>query len=266
MIALIAMFLDHLGVFIFPNNIYLRSIGRLSFPIFAWAIANGSIYTRNIYKYLGRIFILAVISQIPYQLLFGYFGMSDPGLNILFTFSISLVGIIIFKKTNNKFVRIFSVIVLSLAAYFTNSDYGAFGVLSILIFYIYHPSRKAMGISPWMGAKSLSLRSDFSPDEARGEDTPSVSSREIHYKNTLKFSLSYLIIFFIFYISPILLNNLLGDTFEISYLNFIEIFSLVSLIFIAGYNGNVGYKMKYFFYLFYPMHLALLYLLRISIP
>jgi len=45
---------------------------------------------------------------------------------------------------------------------------------------IYPTSRKTSGVSPWMNAKSFPLRRDFAPDEARGEETLSVSSGELH--------------------------------------------------------------------------------------
>ena len=55
-----------------------------------------------------------------------------------------------------------------------------------LLFQYYPPSRKTMGVSPWMEAKSFSLRRDFAPDAAGGEDTRSVSSRELHFVASAK--------------------------------------------------------------------------------
>ena len=42
-----------------------------------------------------------------------------------------------------------------------------------------------------------------------------------------------------------------------------EITSFFALIPIALYNGKRGLKMKYFFYVFYPAHLLLLYLIAL---
>ena len=131
------MLVDHLGVFFFPQEAYLRIIGRISFPLFSWAIANGSIYTKNINKYLVRIFILALVSQIPYGLLFGTFNVFDSGLNILFTLSLGLLGIIFFKKYKGKLHRLLIAVFLALVAVAIKADYQAFGVLSVLVFYLF---------------------------------------------------------------------------------------------------------------------------------
>lgn len=78
LIALIAMCIDHIaGVFggegwnILPiNATWLRYIGRISFPIFAFCIANGWIYSHDRKKYFLRLCLCAVASQIPYSLAF----------------------------------------------------------------------------------------------------------------------------------------------------------------------------------------------------
>lgn len=74
LIAAIAMFIDHLTWVIFPGYpmdalpIILHIIGRLAFPIFAFFIAEGYHYTRNKNKYMLRVFILALISHVPYMM------------------------------------------------------------------------------------------------------------------------------------------------------------------------------------------------------
>ncbi len=220
--ALLAMVIDHLGVFIFPDNIYFRLIGRLSFPLFAWAIANGAYHTKSTKKYLLRIFILAVISQFPYQFLFKTYGSIDPGLNILFTLSLGLLGIILIKKTGNVFVQFLIASFLSLFAILLRCDYGAFGVLSIIIFYSFYRSR-------------------------------------------IKTGLLYVFLVIVFYVFPVFLNNIFGNVFAVSYLNVIGLFSILSLFLVFSYNGKIGYKLKYLFYVFYPAHLLLFYLLKLFV-
>ena len=65
LIAIITMTLDHIGIFfLLPPTYYLfRIIGRLSFPIFAFLIAEGFNYTKNIKKYLVRLLIFSIISE-----------------------------------------------------------------------------------------------------------------------------------------------------------------------------------------------------------
>ena len=46
-LACVFMFIDHLGVIIFPDVYILRAVGRLAMPIFAWMLAEGCFYTKN---------------------------------------------------------------------------------------------------------------------------------------------------------------------------------------------------------------------------
>ena len=85
-IAMVFMLLDHLGVVLFPNAIWLRYIGRLSFPIFAYMIAEGCKYTRNRVKYFLHIFVLAVVCQVVY-----FFAQGSLYQSVLMTFSLSIV-------------------------------------------------------------------------------------------------------------------------------------------------------------------------------
>ena len=219
-IAILTMAVDHLGVFVFPENIYFRIIGRLSFPLFAWAIANGSIYSKDTKKYLLRLFVLAIISQIPYQLVFNSYGVTDPGLNILFTLSLGLLGIIFIKDTNNTIIHIFIASILSFVAFVINANYGAFGVLCIIFFYRF-------------------------------------------FGSNIKTSLSYIFLLLTFFlILPFSVSKNVGSVFEMSYMNFIQMFSTLSLFLICAYNKKIGYKLKYFFYLFYPLHLLFIYILK----
>ena len=51
-IGMIAMTIDHIGYFLFPQIEAFRIIGRIAYPIFAYMIAEGCRYTRNKVKYL----------------------------------------------------------------------------------------------------------------------------------------------------------------------------------------------------------------------
>lgn len=70
LIALITMVIDHVGYLFFPDQEWMRAVGRLTMPIFAYAIARGFYYTSNRNRYLLRVAILAVVSQLPFMLLF----------------------------------------------------------------------------------------------------------------------------------------------------------------------------------------------------
>ena len=74
LIAMASMLVDHLGIFLYPRFVtrpvymYMRMVGRLAFPIFAFLIVNGYQKTHDVRRYLTRLTAFAVISQIPYVL------------------------------------------------------------------------------------------------------------------------------------------------------------------------------------------------------
>ncbi|MBA3723421.1 MAG: hypothetical protein H0W89_00810 [Candidatus Levybacteria bacterium] len=147
LLAITLMIIDHIGLFFFPENFLFRTIGRLSFPLFAWLIANGAYHTRNINKYLFRLFIFALISQIPYTLAHQMIDPSTMTLNIFFTLSIGLAAITLIKLTKEKWLWLLIVAVSGFAATILHTDYGGFGVLSIIAFYIFFKNRNALIIS-----------------------------------------------------------------------------------------------------------------------
>lgn len=75
--AIIAMTIDHLVSVIFPGYpkewwiIALHIIGRLTAPTMWFMIAEGYFYTRNLKKYIGRLFLFAFISHFAYNFAFG---------------------------------------------------------------------------------------------------------------------------------------------------------------------------------------------------
>ena len=86
LIAAATMLLDHMGILLFPYVLIFRILGRLSFPIFAFMVAEGCHYTQNKWRHLGLIAGLGVICQAVYFLVSG----SDR-INVLLTFSGSIL-------------------------------------------------------------------------------------------------------------------------------------------------------------------------------
>ena len=93
-IAVISMFVDHLGFIIFPNAIFLRVIGRVAFPIFAFCVAERLHYTKSRKKYVLTLLLFALISQIPYYFIFNTFFK----FNVLFTFLIAIIVIFLIEQ------------------------------------------------------------------------------------------------------------------------------------------------------------------------
>lgn len=98
-LALLTMVIDHIGFLFFPDQDWMRAIGRLTMPIFGYAIARGFYYTSNSNKYIARMAVLAVVSQAPFTLLFSQyselqvFGESYwvPVLNMIVPWTLALI-------------------------------------------------------------------------------------------------------------------------------------------------------------------------------
>ena len=86
LIALIAMTADHIGLILLNENIILRSFGRISFPLFAFLIAEGCRYTGNKRRYFGLIFLTGALCQLMLYVLEKRLYMC-----IMITFSLSVL-------------------------------------------------------------------------------------------------------------------------------------------------------------------------------
>ena len=135
MIAIIAMVIDHIGhIFLdYPLAIPFRVIGRLTAPIMAFLIAEGYSHTKNVSKYMLRMFIFALISQIPYMLVI------NDNLNVLFTYLIAIGILELFYKVEDKFISF--AFIASLLMISTLTDWGMTGVLFVLIFHIFRKDK-----------------------------------------------------------------------------------------------------------------------------
>ena len=135
-IAIIFMLCDHFGDAILKPFSFFNVLGRIAFPIFAFQLTEGYIHTKNLKKYFKRLIIFAIISQIPFMLFSSTF-TSRFSLNIFFTLFIGLFAIYIYYKSHNKFLGILVTIFLCALAQLIKTDYGAWGVCIIMIFYIF---------------------------------------------------------------------------------------------------------------------------------
>ena len=85
-IAAVTMLIDHAGLILFPEQHWMRIVGRIAFPLFAYCIAEGYRYTRHRLRYFLQIFLLGIGCQIVY-----YIAERDWYLGILLTFSLSIL-------------------------------------------------------------------------------------------------------------------------------------------------------------------------------
>lgn len=137
-IAAALMLTDHVGAILLPEVPVLRCVGRLAFPIFAFFIAEGYAHTRDFGRYFRRLAILAVVSEIPFNLENGV--VFDPARqNVLWTFCLALLTLRGLEALGRErgFGR-WAGCGLVLAAGFAagellRTDYGGWGVVTVAL-------------------------------------------------------------------------------------------------------------------------------------
>ncbi len=230
-IAMIFMLCDHLWATIIPGNDWLTCIGRLTFPIFAFLTVEGYFHTHNLKKYVQRLLIFAIISEIPFNYVMGSNWFYPIHQNVLLTFLLSIWLIHLNEKTKNKklVIRILTgigtVILANILGILLFVDYYNAGVLMVLVFYFLR------------GKKWWNYLGQF------------ILMYYINIEMLQGFSYEF---------------EILGQTYYFAR----QGFALLSLIPIWLYRGNEGYKSKalqYVYYGFYPVHLLILAIIRFII-
>jgi hypothetical protein len=124
-IAIVTMTVDHVGAFLYPDLEVLRIIGRLSFPLFAYLLVLGVDSTRKPWRYMVSLLAFALVSQVPYFLVFDIQPLER--LNILFTLFLSALTLYLFLKKN-----VLGVVPL-LVSVIINVEGGIYAVVFILL-------------------------------------------------------------------------------------------------------------------------------------
>lgn len=227
-LAMALMLCDHLWATIFPYKEWMTCVGRIAFPIFAFMIVEGYFHTHDFRKYILRMLIFAIISEIPFNYVYANSLIYPFHQNVLWTFFIGLLLIRFLEnvKKKNKFILYVlasagALLVGVIVGTLTMVDYYGAGVITVLMFYF--------------------LR------------------KRTWYNMVLQF-------IFIFFVFTEMIGgyyyqfDILGHGFEFQQ----EAFSILALIPIWLYNGKQGYHSKwfqYFCYAFYPGHLVVLYII-----
>ena len=138
LIALISMFCDHVGAVLYPEETWLRYIGRLAFPIFLFLIVNSYTYTRSKAQLIKRIVIFTLVSELPYHYAL------YKNYNIGFTLLIVLLVInseftFIQKRIDKKKLDIFAIIsglgLIFISFIWSELSYGWFAVFTGVLLY-----------------------------------------------------------------------------------------------------------------------------------
>ena len=235
LLAAVLMITDHIGMFFFPQALWLRCIGRISLPLFAYMTAEGCRYTKNKFNHLALLAAVALVCQIAL-----FVATRTLYMCILVTFTLSVL------------------IIYSLQ-YFKRCAFGGAGPLSVflsaagfigMVFLTY----LVTGISSINGipfAVEYGFWGCMLPVFAAipCRDGPGAGSSG---KACAWFRLAF------FLVGLVLLCAFHSSVYEW--------FALFAVIPLALYNGERGKRnLKYFFYVFYPAHLALFYLIALFV-
>lgn len=241
--AYFSMFIDHFFAVIFLNYMKLhsvngmwdprleriyrvgRGVGRISFVLFAFLIVEGFAYTRNRGKYLLRLFLFAIVSEIPFDLAFSGKLTEWGSQNIYWTLLLGTVVLLLWERLG-EYVEgvcfIGRVLVLAAgcaAAFWGATDYRFMGVLLILVFYLTREKSVSLQI---LAVGCVMLLGTW-------------GSNYLRYSE--RYSAEYLFRF-----------------------SLREMYGLFAFALIFLYNGKKGRQLpKPFYYLFYPVHLLALY-------
>lgn len=135
------MLCDHLWATVIPGNDWMTCVGRIAFPIFAFLIVEGYTHTKNLKKYVLRLLLFALLSEIPFDLVTGGTAFYPFHQNVLWTFLLAIGLIHLNEKVKERGIlpRVLTAVgTLSLGYLFgiiTMVDYYHAGVLTVLAFY-----------------------------------------------------------------------------------------------------------------------------------
>ncbi len=146
LIAAATMLIDHVGLLFFPQLAIFRMIGRISFPLYAFLAAEGAANTRHKTRYLARLFLFAMLSELPFRLAFSVSWKEWTPQNVMFTLLAGVASC--FACTNlKKWQAVLCTAALAALAQLCGSDYGAYGVLTVVLFYVLRAEKAGQGIS-----------------------------------------------------------------------------------------------------------------------
>ena len=229
MMAMVFMLCDHLWGTVVRGNDWLTCIGRLAFPIYAFMLVEGYFHTKNLKKYVCRLLVFAVLSEIPFNLAIGSRMFFPIHQNVLWSFLIS-IGLIHWNESVRGkrlwlriLVGIATVGIAYIGGIITFVDYYNAGILMVLAFYFFR------GKKWWcyLGQLVCMWYINFEMLEGLGYEV-----------------------------------DILGKTVFIAR----QGIALLALIPIWLYRGKQGYHSKplqYIYYVFYPIHLLILGIIKV---
>lgn len=240
LIAIFSMLIDHTGATVlrailaqpsftalpeqrlFWLQIYnlSRRIGRLAFPIFCFLIVEGFLHTRNAWRYAWRLFLFALVSEIPFDLALKGNWFFPQKQNVYFTLLIGLLVLIGFRWAAQ-------------IPLFTSQQSK-------------NPSRQSASSAKHLADTVLRCLL-FSGILAAGMYLAKWIDTDYSYKGVFLIAMLYLT-------RRERLFQCATGAAAVAW----ELPAPLGLIPVYLYNGKRGLRMKYFFYWFYPVHLLVL--------
>jgi hypothetical protein len=127
--AMLTMLIDHVGYLFFKEEQLFRWIGRIAFPLYTFGIVIGNRHTSDRKKYVRRLFLLALLSQLPFMLAFRTYE-----LNVIFTLIFSLLTLWALDHYRSPVARTIVVACILFVTFVVPMDYGWYGVILTLIY------------------------------------------------------------------------------------------------------------------------------------
>ena len=276
-IALLTMTIDHIGYLLPAYNmnhtveVIFRIIGRIALPLFCFMIAEGAIHTKNFKKYTFRLGLMASVVSIVILFSDAIPFFKNNGLSMRFEgvifLDLLLGALSVYLLRQNKwYIKVLAIlpVLYGIASeiaglydgcgcygevwwipYFMRTQYGWYGITLIIGFYLAH----------FFCKQAILIASDVSKIPYEGYIDSDFERKTLNAISIIVLILITLLKYFI--------TRLIPEKF-IQYDFAIQLFAILAGAFILLYNGRRGYNKKWFqygSYLYYLMHLPLVYLL-----
>lgn len=170
LVAIVAMTIDHFAWLFVETSSFegqaLHFVGRITAPIMCFLLVEGFYQSQNIKKYVGRLFIFAILSQLPFAfMLKGWESILNSPilifykLNILFNLLLGLLTLVVWSSTLHFIIRFLLVSLFLLLS--TMMDWGVFIIIFVCILGLFRKNRNQQIISYLMAAMGLLLLVDL---------------------------------------------------------------------------------------------------------
>ncbi len=230
-LAAVTMTVDHVGAYLLPDIAILRVIGRLAFPLFAFFIAEGCRYTRNRARRFLLVLGLALVCEASYLII-----SRELTGTALLTFSCSIPIIYALQAFKRALVRRGTAVRYAVGIFLSVAVLAGTVVLGYVV---------SLYVPIDYGFPGVLLPVTASLLDYREGEAPACLKQVDHHPLRLG----------LFAVGLLAVWYFRGHTD-------LQFYSLLALVPLAFYNGRPGSRrFKYWFYIFYPAHLAVIWLI-----